>query len=61
MKLVKTDEAIRFINHAFKMEKPDTPTKVENFITKEIPSILEHLSFDKSNETVDDESEGGNF
>ena len=57
MKLVKTDEAIRFINHAYKMEKPDTPTKIENFITKEIPSILEHLSFDKPNETVDDEIE----
>jgi hypothetical protein len=55
MKIIKTNEAIRFINHAYKMEKPDTPTKVENFITKEIPSILEHLSFEEPNETVDDE------
>jgi hypothetical protein len=55
MRLVKTDEAIRLINLAYKMEQPDTPTKVENFITKEIPSILEHLSFEEPIKTVDDE------
>jgi len=55
MKIIKTNEAIRFIENIYRVENPDTPFKVDNFITKEIPSILDTISYtDKDCITLND-------
>lgn len=55
MKIIKTDEAVSFIKNIYRVENPDTPFKVENFITKEIPSMLDTISYtDKDCITLND-------
>ena len=50
MKLINADKLIETILHAYSVECPDTQYKMDNFVTKEIPAIINHFSIKLQND-----------
>lgn len=50
MRLINADKLTKTILHAYSVERPDTQYKMDNFVTKEIPAIINHFSIKLQND-----------